>query len=694
MKNKGLLIKVVIIINLIIISVISFYKESYATSNDESSKQTTKPRISLSRVIKDGVYYIVCDVNANFVLDVKGASLANEAEIQINAKTQNMNQKFFIHYVKDGYYKIESISSTKVMEVKNASKDNGEVIQQNDTNDADSQLWKIRKNKDGTLNLINKNSEKALDVQNSNFESGNKVQQYDYNNSYAQRFRVEKTEILNENVNDGIISIKAKGDTDKQIDVIDGSEKDGMQLQIFNDKDSLAQRFQVKRVGENEVSIRTAASGGWLKENNSKKGAEVVQSGNSKTKIDKANTWKVEYDNGIVFINKESGLALTINGDYSNQSKIEVNDKSNTDKQKFIVRTEDLINTGYYNLQTAYGTLMDVDNAGTTDGTNIKTWSKTGGNAQVFEIKRKSDGYQIESPISGLIVEVANDSKDNKANVQLGTKKETTSQKWIPEIADGGYLTFKNVNSGLMLNVEGDNKKSGTNINQEKENKGNSQKWKIVATKLTDEYIKKDGSYYHFDNSGNSQLIAQNLGGWDFTDWKFVANMKQIAVANSSTTNWFVAVDWNAPCREVIFKWINNDWVAVAGWYCGVGRIVTSSGKPRGSGGAHTITQKWAESDTGPGYCMDYIESYKGGVPSAWGNDSASFHAGMDRGYWGYTTHSCISNTADRAKWMYDNIDLGTRMYNNGSLHGYENAGDNNLNGAVTYAITINDPFA
>ena len=202
----------------------------------------------------------------------------------------------------------------------------------------------------------------------------------------------------------------------------------------------------------------------------------------------------------------------------------------------------------------------------------------------------------------------------------------------------------------------------------------------------------RDG--YYLSESGAWR--AKDEGGWDFTDWGFVEEARCAAEADSSDTDYYVYVSWMEPCREVVFRWDHDSrkWIAVAGWYVGVGRRRVSDDVPRGCAGTFTITQRWAESDTGPGYCMDYIESYKGGAPSAWGNDSASFHAGMSRGTWGYTTHSCISNTDSRAKWMYDNVPLGTRMRNVGPMYGYGNGDDSNLRGAEVFDVEVQDPFA
>ncbi len=216
-----------------------------------------------------------------------------------------------------------------------------------------------------------------------------------------------------------------------------------------------------------------------------------------------------------------------------------------------------------------------------------------------------------------------------------------------------------------------------------------------------------DGRCY-YNKAG--ELIAKNEAvstdsetgvtnaAWDFTDWDFVEQARAAATSDGSDTDYYVYVSWEEPCRVVILHRdsSSSDWYAIGGWYAGVGRRRSSDGVPRGCAGTFTITQRWWDSDTGPGRCMDYIECYNDGYPEAYGNNSASFHSGMgdNPGKWGYTTHSCISLTGARAEWMYNNIPLGTRMRNVGSMYGYDNADDSNLNGSESYDIEINNPFA
>ena len=292
--------------------------------------------LSLTGEIQDGVYTISCAENSNYVLDIAWKSLDWGGNLQICKRNPGTNQKFYISYEGDGYYKIANLSSALIVDVENSSQENGANIRQWEDNGADAQRWKIKKNDDGTYNFIAKCSGKALDVNGGIFEEGRNVQQWDYINSDAQKFKLEKTDFLP----DGIVSIKKAANYNISLDINDTSSKDGENVQIWQTNGSLAQRFWVYNLGNNEIRIRTVASGGFLTESGTSSGSNVIQSGNSSTPISNANTWEVGWDNGITLKNKESGLYLDVKDDSEkNGAKVQVREKDNsTSSQRFIIR--------------------------------------------------------------------------------------------------------------------------------------------------------------------------------------------------------------------------------------------------------------------------------------------------------------------------------------------------------------------
>ena len=451
---------------------------------------------NVSQEIQDGVYIISCAENSNYVLDVAWNSLDWGGNIQIYNRHGGANQKFYISYEGDGYYKIANVGSALIMDVENGAQVNGTNIRQWEDNGAVAQRWKIIKNSDGTYNFIAQCSEKALDVNGGVFQDGTNIQQWDYNNSIAQRFNLEKTEFLSEEV----VSIKKATNYDVALDISNTTSEDGKELQLWEENGSLAQRFEIQRVKENEVRIRTAASGGWLTEKGTKNGSPVVQLGNSSTPVNDANTWEVIWNNGITFKNKESGLYLDVNGNSTeNGTKIQVWEKNNDQSaQRFLVNKEHLIKDGWYEISSSLGTTLDLDHAGSDWGVNILTWQKSDQNNQKFNIKYTDSGYIITT-MYGLALDVENGSRDNGANVRQWEDNGATCQRWWPELLDGGYVRLKNTNSGKYLNVANGSSELGTNVEQYEENNSKSQMWKLEPTTFVSGWFSMNGAMYCAD---------------------------------------------------------------------------------------------------------------------------------------------------------------------------------------------------
>ena len=496
MKNKRIFITILI---LLFIFILFRDIDVYAANSDN----TEEIKIYMSRVVKDGVYYITCSQDTNYVLDIEEDSLENGANLDIWTKKDSANQKFYIEYDGGGYYKIYNVNSAKVIDVDSASEESGANVQQYESNNSSAQRWKIRKNIDGTYNFIAECSGKALDVEDSQYKDGTNISQYTYTNTYNQRFKLESTELLNE----GIVSIRKADNSNVAIDIPNATSEEGQNVEVYETNGGISQKFELQRVGENEVRIRTAASGGWLKEESSKEGANVIQSGNSETKPTDADTWKVEWNEGIVLVNKESGLCLTVKDNSSeNNAEVIVMPKDGSDSQSFLVTEEDLIKEGWYEIESKLGKMMDLSNSGSDLGTNIDLYEKNNQNNQKFKIVKQSDGYVIYT-MHNLALDVENASMEDGANIRQWEDNGALCQRWIPEIKDGGYISFKNANSGKYINVENGSTENGANIEQYTGNDSDSQLWKLTETTFVTGWVSKNGQWYCYDPQ-TGQLVT------------------------------------------------------------------------------------------------------------------------------------------------------------------------------------------
>ena len=473
-------------------------EDTDGTEDDEDDENKDDETETEQGIIKDGAYIISCVADNNYVLDVEGASLDNFAIIHIWERTESYNQKYYISYEGDGYYKIASINSAKIVDVDGASTESLATIQQYEDNGTDAQRFKIVKNDDNTYTFVAKCSGLALDVADAKYENGNKIRQYEPNGSEAQKFNIEKTELISDEVNHGVIGIKSAKNSNMRLEVKDSSPNEGANIQLYERTTSLAQKFEIHRVGKNEIRIKTIASGGWLKESDADEGSTVIQSGNSNTKATDADTWKVEWNDGIILVNKESKLALTINKEISNNATIKMDKKTDSDLQKLLFGAESYISEGWYEIESALGTTMDLDNSGSSWGTNIHMWSKNNQNNQKFYIALTDTGYKITT-MYGLPLDVENGSLENNANVRQWDDNNSNAQRWWFEVIDGGYLKIRNVNSNKYLDVANGSPEEGANVQQYENNDSKAQLWKVIPTTFKSGWFSANGAMYCYD---------------------------------------------------------------------------------------------------------------------------------------------------------------------------------------------------
>ena len=141
----------------------------------------------------EGVYNII-NVNGNYV-DVRGASLDNDAEVIMWNKNGNDNQKFGIKRNSDHTYTITPLHCRlkdigRVLSVKNARSDNRAAVTQKDDEYGENQRWFIVPTNDDIVKFICKQSGKVLDIRGNSPDLGTPLQQYFGNGTTAQQFKL------------------------------------------------------------------------------------------------------------------------------------------------------------------------------------------------------------------------------------------------------------------------------------------------------------------------------------------------------------------------------------------------------------------------------------------------------------------------------------------------------------------------
>lgn len=231
--------------------------------------------------------------------------------------------------------------------------------------------------------------------------------------------------------------------------------------------------------------------------------------------------WHLErQEDGSFIIRSKAGTVLDVNGGpeaAGNGPNIQVWNQieTNANQRFYIVKSDD--GNGYQLIPKCSGFRVDVDNAGITDGTNVRQYEPNGSYAQRFNLVKynkpkvneksasevKSAGYVLRSKLSpnkAVVVEKGNPTKLG-TNVLLWDYNKTTPDAtavWnLEKQADGSFLV-KNQYNNQYLDVVADGLSDRVNILTWEKHGKPSEQWYVVTN--------GDGTY-RFVNKGSGKVV-------------------------------------------------------------------------------------------------------------------------------------------------------------------------------------------
>jgi beta-xylosidase len=116
---------------------------------------------------------------------------------------------------------------------------------------------------------------------------------------------------------------------------------------------------------------------------------------------------------------------------------------------------------------------------------------------------KTNTNYKIKAEHSGKLLEVANASSDNSANVRQYTDNGNYCQQWSLKEVGNGLFEIINRNSGLVLDTD----LSNDNVIQYASWGGDNQKWKLAGT--------DNGTFFIVNLASNDVLDVLNAGTGD-----------------------------------------------------------------------------------------------------------------------------------------------------------------------------------
>lgn len=442
----------------------------------------------------DGEYVVETKLKKDLVLDLYYDGKDEGTNITMVNANGTGAQDYTISYdEKTGYYKIATHHGT-VLTV-NGSLYDGANLQTNSDKGECSQRFMIAKNNNDYIFYSACDLSYAIDVANAETKEFTNVWVYTYNGSDAQWWNLKKKEAAveepaepatpaepeptkNQPIEDGSYLIHSAIKKNFVLDVYGAGKKDGTNIAVWAQNNSVAQVFDFKY--------------------NAEKDAYMIVNPNSKAAIDLANGkttdgsnlwiyaqndscaqyWKIKkHESGNYIISSlcnekyvfdvayagtsdnTNAWVYTYNGSIAQQWYFE----------KYTEPNKQLISDGDYIIHSAIRNnfVLDVYGAGKKNGTNVAVWTQNNSVAQIFNVKYDSakDAYRIVNPNSNAALDLANGKAVSGSNLWIYGQNNTCAQFWkIKKYDNGNYSIATTCNENYVLDVANASKADNTNV--------------------------------------------------------------------------------------------------------------------------------------------------------------------------------------------------------------------------------------
>lgn len=281
-------------------------------------------------LLSEGLYEIYPSANSSYVLDVASASADSGANVQLYSNNGSFAQKWLLKKV-DGAkntYTFESVCSTNRLAV------SGTNVCTMAPADVKAQQWVARIDSNGIEFVSADDQDLSLDVKGGNFASSSNVQVYTSNDSAAQRFRLRLTSA---DVANGTYFIRMASRANSVLDVSGGSSADGANMQIWQNNDTGAQKWNFSRNVDGSYTIVNAASGKALdvKDAAASSGTNIQQWSRNGSA---AQRWYIEYVSGGFRLSSALNTAFVIDvsgGNAANGTNVALYASNDSKAQRF-----------------------------------------------------------------------------------------------------------------------------------------------------------------------------------------------------------------------------------------------------------------------------------------------------------------------------------------------------------------------
>lgn len=467
-------------------------------------------------VLADGTYAItIGDPAQRMTVDVASGSKENAANVRLYSSNATGAQRWIVSHDDKGYVTFTSVGSGKVLDVSSGYANGSRNIQQYEGNDSLAQKWIVAKNEDGTYHILSALwQDRALEVANGSMSNAANIQIGHVGNSSAQSIsffnenpQVEPCEDILPT--EGYSRLSPQSASGYVVDMPSASRDNGKNPQLYAPNGTLAQLYSFEYV-DGYYLITCAASNKCLdvSEGDVVPGALIQQWSKGTSNGHELFSAVENSDGSYSFINKATGLALSVDG-ASSGSKLKTSIQSDSSSQRFTIEEQTtLLNEGTYTFALAANTnlVLDVSSGSGATNANIQVYTANSSFAQKWNVslvEGEENVYTIESIASGMLL-TATDNGD----IKQAPAASSSSQQWRAQVKNGYYVFESIAHPGMVLGVKGSSAKNGSDIELVTASDSSLQQFKLSSVSTT----VANGVYY-IRIAGASNTVLDVYGG-------------------------------------------------------------------------------------------------------------------------------------------------------------------------------------
>ena len=208
-----------------------------------------------------GCWNIASPDDPKYVLDVKGASVNNSANVLLYTANGNNNQVWLLERQDDGTFLVRSAKSGKVLDVARGSKAAGANVLQYAPSNKAWQKWRIVANADNTVTFVNAHSSKVLEMDGATPANGRNVRQGEAGQTSSQRWVLKGVRAEVGPIWDGVYKVTSGINVSYALDVRGSSRANGANVQLWRSRNADNQRWRFEHLGGGEYKITNVRSG-------------------------------------------------------------------------------------------------------------------------------------------------------------------------------------------------------------------------------------------------------------------------------------------------------------------------------------------------------------------------------------------------------------------------------------------------